>query len=68
MTARRNDKTPRRGEEAPPAKPVEDAGRTPSEARCWLCSRPLAAEPVKSMLGQSGPAVHQRCYEEALKS
>ncbi len=36
--------------------------------RCWLCSRPLVPGAVKSMLGFGAFQVHQRCYEDALRS
>jgi hypothetical protein len=61
MAQPRKRKTPHRDEEAEKPPKTE-------QALCWLCSRPLASEPVKSMLGHGGLPVHQRCYDKAVKS
>jgi hypothetical protein len=50
-----------------PPKKVKDREQG-AERLCWLCSRPLTVGAVKSMLGFGVFEVHQRCYEEALKS
>ena len=51
-----------------PAKAVPPPVQASDEPLCWLCSRPLASGRVKSMLGLGVFAVHQRCYEEALRA
>lgn len=51
-----------------PAKKTKRAGEQSIEGRCWLCSKPLTSGVVAPFLGLGPFEVHQRCYEEALKS
>ena len=51
--------------------PADDAKRgrgNTSEPKCWLCSRPLSASVVASVLGPGIFEVHQQCYEQAMRS
>jgi len=71
MASRTRKRRTRRGEIAQTRRPraaKESERRPDAQVVCWLCSRPLGAGPVKSMLGFGVLAVHQRCYDEALKA
>ena len=51
-----------------PAGDVKRSGAHTTEPKCWLCSQPLAASTVASVLGPGIFEVHQHCYEQAMRS
>lgn len=50
------------------AKPAEEHRGPADQPTCWLCSRPLGAGAIASVLGPGMFEVHQRCYEQAMRS
>ena len=69
--ARKRRKAPSRKSSAGRQEPAEPMQRTSDRAdgpKCWLCSQPLGAGMVASVLGPGMFEVHQRCYEEAMRS
>ena len=51
-----------------PAANVKQGGGHTTGPKCWLCSQPLAAGTVASVLGPGIFEVHQHCYEQAMRS
>jgi hypothetical protein len=69
--ARKRRKAPSRKSPAgrqEPADTVQGPSHRADGPKCWLCSEPLAAGMVASVLGPGMFEVHQRCYEEAMRS
>lgn len=69
--ARKRRKARSRNKPAGRRPPADDMNRPPGaadERKCWLCSEPLAAGTVASILGPGMFEVHQRCYEQAMRS